>query len=337
MSSAKISEKKKESVENLKEALLSYPIIGLVKIDNISARVVQKMRKDLRKEAKIIMAKNSLMKIAISDVKKKILGIEKLSEYIIGSCAFLLTETNPYKLASFMNKNKVPAPAKVGQIAPNDVIIRPMNTGIPPGPVIAELQSLGLKTRIEGGQIRITEEAIVTQEGDRVNRTVAHLLGRLNIDPFEAGLSFIVAFEKGDIILGDELLIDYDIYDENIKWAYSSALNLAINAGIVTKQSFPLILANAHQGAINLSVFIGFLTTKSIALILTKANSGALSIAGKLSEKNPGAVSAKTQEKLKQTPRPTTTPKKMEEKPEEQEPEEEEEPEEDLGLGSLFG
>jgi large subunit ribosomal protein L10 len=337
MSSAKVSEKKIESVKNLKEALLSYPIIGLVRIDNINARVVQQIRKDLRKEAKIIMAKNSLMKIALSEVKKKIPGIEKLNEHIIGSCAFLVTDTNPYKLASFMNKNKVPAPAKAGQIAPNDVIIRPMNTGIPPGPVIAELQSLGLKTRIEGGQIRIVEEAVITQEGERVNRTVAHLLGRLNIDPFEAGLSFIVAFEKGTIIPGDELLIDYDVYEENLKWAYSSALNLAINAGIVTKQSLPLILANVYQKAINLSVSIGFLTTKTIDLILAKANSGALSIAGKLLEKNPDAVSTKIQERIKQTPKPTTIPKKVEEKLEEKEAEEEEEPEEDLGLGSLFG
>ncbi|MHA1260046.1 MAG: 50S ribosomal protein L10, partial [Candidatus Heimdallarchaeaceae archaeon] len=76
MTTAKISERKKQIVEILKKELLSYPIIGLVKIDNIDARVVQQMRKDLREEAKIIMAKNTLMKIAISELKKKIPGIE---------------------------------------------------------------------------------------------------------------------------------------------------------------------------------------------------------------------------------------------------------------------
>ena len=336
MSMARISEKKKEIVNNLKDKLQTYPIIGLVQIDNIGARVVQQMRKELSKEAAIVMAKNTLMKIAIAELKKEVKGIEKLNKYIIGSCAFILTKTNPYKLASFMDRNKIPAPAKAGQIAPVDVIIRPMNTGIPPGPVIAELQSLGLKTRIERGQIRIVEEAVVTKEGERVNRTVALLLRRLNIDPFEAGLNFIVALEDGQIIPGDALIIDYEKYEQNIVWAYNSAIKLAVNAGIITKQSLPLILKTINQKAISLAVNASFVTQKSLPLILSKATNGALSIASIIADKNPEAVSTKIQEKIgeKTKIQPATEVTTENEKPEE---EPEEEPEEDLGLGSLFG
>ena len=331
-----ISEKKREIIENLKQQLLAYPIIGLVKIDNIGARIVQQMRKELRTEATIIMAKNSLMRIAVSEVKKEIKGIEKLLDYIVGSCAFLLTKTNPYRLASFMDKNKVPAPAKAGQIAPNDVIIRPMNTGIPPGPVIAELQSLGLKTKIEGGQIRIVEEEVVTKKGERVNRTVALLLRRLNIDPFEAGLSFVVAFENGVILPGDALIIDFDYYEQNLRWAYNSALNLAVNAGIVTKQSIAMIIANANQFAINLSVNSAFITEKTLPMILSTAVQGSLSVAARIASKKPEALSSDVQTKLKEVPK---EPSKVEIEPdkEEEKGEEQEEPEEDLGLGSLFG
>ena len=335
MSSTRISEKKRNTVEKLKKELQSNPIIGLVRIDNINARIVQQVRKDLRKEAKIIMAKNSLMRIAVSEAKKSVKGIEKINEYITGSCAFILTKTNPYKLASFMDKNKVPAPAKAGQIAPNDVVIRPMNTGIPPGPVIAELQSLGLKTRIEGGQIRIVEEAVVTKEGDRVNRTVALLLRRLNIEPFEAGLKFIIAFENGVIIPGDSLIIDYDFYEQGIKWAHASALNLAINAGIVIEQSLLPILTNVHQRAINLSVTAGFITKKSLPLILSKAANSGLSLASQVANTNPEAVTEKIQNQVKQT---SSKPVKQQVvKEESKEEQTEEEPEEDLGLGSLFG
>lgn len=334
MSTVKVSEKKKQIVEKLKNDLISYPIIGLVKIDNINASVVQRMRKDLRKDAKIVMAKNSLMRIAVSESKKKVPGIEKLLEYIVGSCAFLLSETNPYRLATFMDENKVPAPAKAGQYAPNDIVIRPMNTGIPPGPVIAELQSLGLKTRIEGGQIRISEEAVVTKEGERVNRTVVLLLRRLDINPFQAGLSFVVAFEDGEILPGDALLLDYEQYRANIQWAYTSALNLAVNAGFITKQSLLLILSNAHQLAVNLSVNAGFLTNKSLPLILSKAVQGSLSIAAAIGEKDPKALSDKVQAKLSEAPKVQQVETIV---AEEEEEEKEEEPEEDLGLGSLFG
>lgn len=336
MSTVRISEKKKQVVENLKKDLISYPIIGLVKIDNINANVVQQMRKDMRKEAKIVMAKNTLMKIAISELKKKVKGIEKLSDYVVGSCAFLLTETNPYKLATFMDENKVPAPAKAGQFAPNDVIIPPMNTGIPPGPVIAELQSLGLKTRIEGGQIRIVEAAVVTKEGERVNRTVALLLRRLNINPFQAGLKFVVAFEDGEIIPGNTLVLDYEQYKQNIVWAYNSAINLAVNAGFITKQSLSMILRNAHQFALNLSVNSGFLTKETLPQILSKAVQGSLSVASAIAEKNPGALSEKAHAKLTLAPKAQPVKTEVEDKKEEPE-EEEEEPEEDLGLGSLFG
>lgn len=332
-----ISDKKKEIVNNLKKELLSYPIIGLVRIDNINAKVVQNIRKDLHKEAKIVMAKNSLMKIALAEVKKDIKGIEKLTEHIVGSCAFLLSNTNPYKLASYMDDNKVPAPAKAGQVAPNDVIIRPMNTGIPPGPVIAELQSLGLKTRIEGGQIRISEEAVVTKEGERVNRTVALLLRRLNIEPFQTGLSFVIAFEDGDLIAGKDLIINYSMYEQNLKWAYSSALNLAVNAGIITKQSVAIIIVNANRFALNLSVNAGIINSKSLPLILSKAIQGSLSVASKVAEQDSNAISDKIQEKLASSPKAQHVETVKTELKEEVKEEVEEEPEEDLGLGSLFG
>jgi len=336
MSTVKVSEKKKQIVENLVKDLSSFSIIGLVKIDNIDANVVQQMRKDMRKEAKIVMAKNTLMKIAISQLNKKVKGIDKLSDYIVGSCAFLLTNTNPYKLATFMDKNKVPAPAKVGQFAPNDVTIPPMNTGIPPGPVIAELQSLGLKTRIEGGQIRIVEAAVVTKEGERVNRTVALLLRRLNINPFQAGLKFVVAFEDGTLIPGDSLVLDYEQYRENIVWAYQSALNLAVNSGFITKQSLSLILRNANQFALNLAVNASIITEKSLPLILLKAVQGSLSVASAIANVDPSALSEKAQAKSSEVQKTQPKASAVEEKPEEPE-EEEEEPEEDLGLGSLFG
>ena len=106
MSTVKVSEKKKQTVEKLKKDLTSYPIIGLVKIDNIDASVVQRMRKDLRNDAKIVMAKNSLMRIAVSDLKKKVPGIEQILDYIVGSCAFLLTSTNPKWIPWFFSRIK---------------------------------------------------------------------------------------------------------------------------------------------------------------------------------------------------------------------------------------
>ncbi|MHA1303546.1 MAG: 50S ribosomal protein L10 [Candidatus Heimdallarchaeaceae archaeon] len=337
MSTVRISEVKRRTVEKLKEELLSYPIIALVKIENINARVVQKMRAELRNEAKIVMAKNTLMKIAIEQVKDQIKGIEQLKEYIAGPCAFLLTHTNPFKLATYMNENKVPAPAKPGQVAPNDIIVPPMNTGIPPGPVISELQSLGLKTRIEGGQIRISEASVVTKEGERVSRSVALLLRRLNIEPFLAGLGITVAFENGSLLQGKDLVVDYAQYLQNIQLAYNRALNLAVNAGIITKQSLPLIIRTIYQHAINLTVNAAIATKRSVPFLLSKVQCQALSLSRKIADVDSEALSTKALEKAKQS---VVSQQITTEKPKKQQEEKKEEPdeeEEDLGLGALFG
>ncbi len=339
MSSTDYSREKVQTIQKLKKELLSSKIIGLVKINNIGARVVQQMRKDLRKEStRILMAKNSLMKIAIDEVNDEIQGIEQMSEYISGPCAFLLTDTNPFKLANYMASNKVPAPAKAGQLAPNDVEIPSMNTGIPPGPVISELQSIGLKTRIEGGQIKIAEKAVVTKEGEKVSGTVASLLRRLEIDPFEAGLDIVVALDGGSIIMGKELLIDYEQYRQTLEWAIASSMNLAVNAGIFTKRSIPLIIANARRNSLNLAVNGNIINSISLPIILSKIIGGAQTIAKEVSSINPEALSSETIDRLNKITVENTKTSENPPKTTVQEPEsEKEEEEEDLGLGALFG
>ena len=69
------------------------------------------------------------------------------------------------------------------------VTVKKQNTGEPPGTIISELNSVGLPTRIEGGTVAIPDDTEVLQEGDRVSATLAAILGRLGIEPFEVGLS----------------------------------------------------------------------------------------------------------------------------------------------------
>ena len=115
---ARITEKKTETVEKLKQELVNYPIIGLVRIDNINARVVQTMRSEIRKDAKIVMAKNSLMKRALEKAK-----IDELGEYVQGSGGIILTDMDPFKLNKLMVSTKTTAPAKPGSIANKDIVI----------------------------------------------------------------------------------------------------------------------------------------------------------------------------------------------------------------------
>ena len=206
--------------------------------------------------------------------------------------------------------------------------------------MISELQSLGLKTRIEGGQIRIAEEAVVTKTGERVNRTVALLLRRLGIDPFQAGLRMVVAFENGEIIPGESLVLDYDEYIEKLQQAYGKAINLSVNAVIPTATSISLIITKAFQQSVNLAVNATIINSRSIPYIISRAMQQCLAISSKVASKKPEAISERIKQQLSlatniaqnQVSSPETTTKEKTE-----EVMEEEEQEEDLGLGSLFG
>ncbi|MHA2343887.1 MAG: 50S ribosomal protein L10, partial [Candidatus Hodarchaeales archaeon] len=100
----------------------------------------------------------------------------------------IFTNTNPFKLQHYLSKNKVPAPAKTGQISTVDVYIPEGLTNLDPGPIISELGSIGLQTRIEKGKIRITKTAKVLSIGDTVSESHAAVLTRLNILPFSVSL-----------------------------------------------------------------------------------------------------------------------------------------------------
>ncbi|MHA1910544.1 MAG: 50S ribosomal protein L10 [Candidatus Kariarchaeaceae archaeon] len=271
---------KQKIVEELKANIKAYKTISLVKIEKIINPAVQKIRKDLKKDGTIIvMAKNTLMKRAIDELKDEIKGIDLLIPRIKGQIAFLLTNGNAFKIATYLSSNKMPAPAKVGQLAPNDVVITSQNTDFPPGPVIGEFQSVGLKTRIEGGTIKIMQDTVVLAEGRRVNRTLAVVLARLNLLPFEAGLTLDVALMDNELIEGNNLVVDYDGILAQFTYAAQRASNLTINAAIPTVKTISALLSYANSRAVALGVHSAIVTNRTAGPLMARAKASATALA----------------------------------------------------------
>ena len=280
MPNEKTLQAKQVIVEDLKATIKAFKTISLVKIEKIINPAVQKIRKDLRKDGTVIMmAKNSLMKRAIDELKDEINGIDQLIPRIKGQMAFLLTNGNAFKIATYLSNNKMPAPAKVGQQAPNDVVIKSQNTDFPPGPVIGEFQSVGLKTRIEGGTIKIMQDTVVLEEGRRVNRTLAVVLARLKLLPFEAGLTLDVALMDNELVDGKNLVVDYDGILSQFTYAAQRASNLTINAAIPTVKTISALLSYAHSRAISVGVQSAIVTTRTAGPLMARAKASANALA----------------------------------------------------------
>ncbi|MBK5113439.1 MAG: 50S ribosomal protein L10 [Candidatus Heimdallarchaeota archaeon] len=325
---------KKKQLSELIDLLQQHKTVGITKVENITAKSIQRLRTDMRQDAILRLAKNTLMLLALKELAKKDKGISKLVKYINGSCAFILTNGNPFKVANFLEKKKIPTPAKEGQIAPKEIVITARDTGFAPGPVIGELQSVGLKTRIDGGTIKIIEDAVVCQSGDKISRTLANVLGRLGIEPFDAGLSVDAIYSGGSLLVHDELIVDFDGIMNDLVKAHQNAFSLSLEMAIPTKDNLSELIGRARRSALNLAIETSFITPETASNVLAKTQLEAMILAKLIASKDPSVI---PQEILSAAQSTVVKTQPKEKKEEVTTPAEEEEEEEDSGMGSLFG
>lgn len=285
---------KKAQVESLIRLAEENSVIGLTDLTGISSKALQGIRTSLRKgnevEATIKIAKNTLKTLALDELSKKSgkKELKKLIPYIKGSCGFIFTNTNPFKLQKFLNQNQVPAPAKTGQVSPIEVLVPEGATNLDPGPIISELSSIGLQTRIDKGKIKITKTAKVLSPGDIVSESHASVLTRLGIQPFEVGLKLSMVLEDDKLIDGSILDVDESQIFADLQKAYVQALSLGTNPDVVyyTADTIPILLKTAIAQSLTLSLDINYVTEKTVDLLIAKASQEASLLKKEVTQKD---------------------------------------------------
>ena len=272
-----VSDKKKQLVQQLTQRIKDSPIVGLVNMQSLPAQQSQDMRAMLRdKGVFITMARKKLLKLAIENSGKD--NIKNLIEKIKGMPALIFSNDNPFTLYSTLQKNKSEAPAKAGQEAPKDIVVKAGGTNFAPGPIISELAAVGIKTKVDGGKLAIMDDTIVAKEGDIISAPLAETLKRLDIKPMEVGLDLVAVWEDGIIYDGKQLHIDEDEYVAQFMQAASWAMNLAVETAFPTKETTEILLQKAFREAKALSIEANVLNDVSRDEILAKAERQALSV-----------------------------------------------------------
>jgi len=264
---------KKKQVDELAGVISKSTVVGVANVTGMPLKQLQQMRKNLRGKAKILVARNNVIKIALE--KTKLTG---LTEHVKGPTALVFTDMSPFKLAKMLEANKTTAPAKAGSISPRDIVVPKGDTPFAPGPIIGDLQKTGIKAKIEGGKIVVTQDSVVVKEGGVISEQLAGVLARLKIEPFEIRLKINAANEDNTIYTADVLQIDEKQTLAQVQQAYASAFNLAFNAGIYTKPTLELMLQKAHANAKNLALEADIMTKETVDLILAKANTQAKAV-----------------------------------------------------------
>ncbi len=230
MPSQQVLEAKSTEVDAIKDILKEYKSVGIASLKKVRASQLQELKKSMAGKVYLRVLKNTLIKIAIEEMNQE--DLKKLEEYLEGSNVFLFTDLNPFKLALLLEHGKVKTTAKANDIAAMDVVIPASNTGQPPGPVISQLNAVGLPTRIESGSVWISKDTLVVRKGEVINDRLAGVLSKLGIKAVELGISMRAVFDNGLIITGDQLKVDVAATRKSVETSNQEAFALALEISL---------------------------------------------------------------------------------------------------------
>jgi large subunit ribosomal protein LP0 len=248
-------EKKALYVTKMEAMLSSYTRVFTVNVDNVGSQQMQLTRKQMRGTAEILMGKNTLIRKVLKGFLEKNEGhpFEAFMDQVSGNVGFVFTNSDLGKVRDMILKNKVPAPARIGSIAPVEVVVPAGPTGCDPGQTNF-FQVLQIPTKIVKGQIEITNNVNLIKKGDRVGSSEAALLSKLNIKPFSYGLSIKTIYDNGSIF-GPEVL---DITDDVLASRFSAALAdvaaISLSIAFPTQASIPHSIGGAFQACVAVAV-----------------------------------------------------------------------------------
>jgi len=281
MPSQQVLQEKVSEVEEITQLIKQYKAIGIAGLQKVRASQLQAFKRNLADKAYMRVIKNTLMKIATEQCKEKP-ELRKLDEYLTGSNVYLFTDLNPFKLALILERGKVKTTAKSGDIAAFDVVVPAGNTGQPPGPVISQLNAVGLPTRIEAGSVWINKDTLVVRKGEAISERLAGVLSKLGIKPVEAGLSMKVVYDDGLIITQEQLRIDVKEAKQNFEKARADAFAFSLNIAYPTTENMVILVQIVHKEAHTLSLNSAVPTKETIADLVRKAHMEMLSLSSRL-------------------------------------------------------
>ena len=271
MPSQQVLQKKISEVEEVAQLIKNYKVIGMASLKKVRAAQLQELKKKLTDKVFMRVIQNTLMKRAIGICNEKP-EMKKLVEYLEGSNIYLFADLNPFKLALLLEKGKVITTAKSGDTAAFDVMVPAGNTAQPPGPIISQLNAVGLPTRIESGSVWITKDTLVAEKGEIISERLASILSKLGIKSVEAGLAMKVAYDENMIITEDQLQIDLDKIRRNIEDAHADAFRFSLSIAYPTMENTEMLVQIAYQEAYILAVNAAISTKETIKDIIRKAH-----------------------------------------------------------------
>lgn len=241
--------KKNAYFEKLIDLLVNVKEALVVHLDNVGSFQMQQIRLDLRGKAEVLCGKNTMIRTAIRQkhAESPDLGLDAVLSAVNGNIGFIFAKNCTLDgVREVLAKHRVSKAAKVGILAPVDVIIPGGPTGMDPSQTTL-FQSLNVATKIVKGQIEIVSDMKACVQGCKVGASAAALLAKLNIKPFEYGMEVIYVVQDGAVFPAEVLNMSDSVIIGKFVNGCSHMAAFSREVGIPTEAALPHMFANGMK------------------------------------------------------------------------------------------
>ncbi|KAJ9558368.1 hypothetical protein OSB04_012982 [Centaurea solstitialis] len=245
--------------QKLCQLLDDYTQVLVAAADNVGSNQLQNIRHGLRGDSIILMGKNTMMKRSVRMHSEKTgnKAFLNLIPLLVGNVGLIFTKGDLKEVREEVAKYKVGAPARVGLVAPVDVVVPPGNTGLDPSQT-SFFQVLNIPTKINKGTVEIITPVELIKKGDKVGSSEAALLAKLGIRPFSYGLVVLTVYDNGSVFSPEVLDLTEDDLIEKFALGVSMVTSLALAIHYPTIAAAPHMLINAYKNALAIAVETGY-------------------------------------------------------------------------------
>lgn len=249
------AEKKVAYDQKLCQLLDEYSQILIAAADNVGSNQLQSIRKGLRGDSVVLMGKNTMMKRSIRMHSEKTgnNAFLNLIPLLVGNVGLIFTKGDLKEVSEEVAKYKVGAPARVGLVAPVDVVVPPGNTGLDPSQT-SFFQVLNIPTKINKGTVEIITPVELIKKGDKVGSSEAALLAKLGIRPFSYGLVVLTVYDNGSVFNPEVLDLTEDDLVEKFAIGVSMVTALSLAISYPTLAAAPHMFINAYKNALAIAL-----------------------------------------------------------------------------------
>ncbi|CAL5085198.1 unnamed protein product [Urochloa decumbens] len=249
------AEKKQAYDRKLCSLLDEYTKVLIALADNVGSKQLQDIRRGLRGDSVVLMGKNTLIRRCIKAYADKTGNhtFDPLMDLLVGNVGLIFTKGDLKEVREEVAKYKVGAPARVGLVAPVDVVVPPGNTGLDPSQT-SFFQVLNIPTKINKGTVEIITPVELIKKGDKVGSSESALLAKLGIRPFSYGLQIVNVYEDGSVFSPEVLDLTEDDLVEKFATGVSMVASLSLALSYPTLAAAPHMFINGYKNVLAVAV-----------------------------------------------------------------------------------